>query len=387
MAFMRLRGGIGMISIAADFECGNAKQIRQIAIDRFRLEVVGDKATYCYYFCFDVRNDGPVSAVTVEVWPDSRFGPEGFVAGLPTTVWVGSPGEGRFKPLDRDRVRNTEEPLLIRLNLKANETIRVTNAWSAPYSDTRDTIRKLAEERGDRCEAFTIGKSVQGRDIIGIRTGTPGKPRILCVAGQHAVEFSGTWGMLGIADFITSLVPDAVALREQIQVEVLPVVNPDGNVMGRNAFNAEGLDMYRAFGEDPEAAAPEARESRLLWDKLLADRPALWMNIHAFVGWRENGEYPYDGWYEVVDPVFENPDRARLYQALCDTMRLETHGMSTHGRANVHRENTMCYQMARRLGIPSVFYETNVATAGPHGSAGRAIHVFKRAVHTLLNYR
>ena len=56
---MRLRGRNGMISIAADFECGNAKQIRQIAIDRFRLEVVGDKATYCYYFCFDVRNDGP----------------------------------------------------------------------------------------------------------------------------------------------------------------------------------------------------------------------------------------------------------------------------------------------------------------------------------------
>ena len=312
-----------MTSISADFECGNAKHIRQIAIDRFRLEVIGDKATYCYYFCFDVRNDGPASVVTV-----------GSVAGL--AIWsrgirgqssdhgVGSSlGErGRFKPLDRERVRNSEEPLLVRLNLKANETIRVTNAWPAPYSDTQDALRKLADERGDRCEAFTIGTSVQGRDITGIRAGTPGKPGILCVAGQHAIEFSGTWGMLGIADFFTSLVPDAVALREQVQVEVLPAVNPDGNVRGRNAFNAEGLDMYRAFGDDPEAEAPEAHESRLLWDKLVKDRPAMWMNIHAFVGWRENGEYPYDGWYEVVDPVIEHPDRARLYQALCDTMRL-----------------------------------------------------------------
>ena len=376
-----------MISISADFECGNARHIRQIAINRFRLEVIGDKATYCYYFCFDVRNDGPASAVTVEVWPDSRFGQEGFIVSLPTTVWVSSRGEGRFKPLDRDRVRNSEAPLLIRLNLKENGTIRVTNAWPAPYSDTQDAIRRLAEERGDRCEALTVGTSVQGRNITGIRAGAPGKPMILCVAGQHATEFTGTWGMLGIADFITSLVPDAVALREQIQVEVLPAVNPDGNVTGRNAFNAEGLDMYRAFGEDPEAEAPEARESRLLWDRLVEDRPALWMNIHAFVGWRENGEYPYDGWYEVVDPVFRDPGRARLYEALCDTMRLETDGMSTHGRANVHRENTMCYQMARRLGIPSVFYEINLATAGPHGAARRAIHVFKRAVHTLLNSR
>ncbi len=372
-----------MISITADFECGNAKNVQQIAIDRFRLEVVGDKASYSYYFCFDVRNDGPPTVLTVEVWPDPDFGPEGFVVTLPTTVWIGS-GD-RFKPLDRSRVRNFEEPLLVRLNLRENETVRVTNAWPAPYSGTCEFLRNLADVRGDRCELFTIGTSVQGRDIPGIRTGASGKPGILCGAGQHAVEFTGTWGMRGIADFITSLLPDAVALREQVQVEVIPVVNPDGNVMARNAFNAEGFDMYRAFGEDPDSEHPEAHESRLLWNKLVEEQPALWMNIHAFVGWRNNGEYPYDGWYEVVDPVFRDPGRARLYQALCDTMRLETDGMSTHGRANVHRENTMCYQMARRFGIPSVFYELNAATAGPYGSAKRAIHVFKRAVHTLLN--
>ncbi len=376
-----------MILIAADFECGNAKNIRQIAIDRFRLEVIGDKASYSYYFCFDVRNDGPPSVLTVEVWPDPDFGPKGFVASLPATVWVGPPGAGRFKALDRSQVRNSEEPLLVRLNLRRNETVRVTNAWPATYSDTREVLRRLSDERGDRCEPLTVGTSVQGRDIPGIRAGAPGKPRILCVAGQHAVEFSGTWGMLGIADFITSLVPDAVDLRERVQVEVVPVVNPDGNMMGRNAFNAEGLDMYRAFGDEPEAETPEAHESRLLWNKLVEEQPALWMNIHAFVGWRDNGEYPYDGWYEVVDPVFQDPDRARLYQALCDTMRLETDGMSTHGRANVHREDTLCYQMARRFGIPSVFYEINVSSAGPYGAAKRAIHVFKRAIHTLLNTR
>ncbi len=376
-----------MISISADFECGNAKNIKQIAIDRFRLEVVGDKASYSYYFCFDVRNDGPRTDVTVEVWADPDFGPTGFVVCLPTTIWIRSGGRDRFKPLDRSSVENNGEPLLIRLNLEENESVRVANAWPAPYGDTCEFLRKLADERGDRCELFTLGKSVQGRDIPGIRAGASGKPKLLCGAGQHAVEFTGTWGMRGIADFITSLLPDATALREQIQVEVIPVVNPDGNVMARNAFNAEGFDMYQAFGDDPDSEHPEAHESRLLWRKFIEEQPALWMNIHAFAGWRNNSEYPYDGWYEVVDPVFRNPDRARLYQALCDTMRLETDGLSTHGKANVHREHTMCYQMARRFGIPSVFYEINVATAGPHGSAKRAIHVFKRAVHTLLNSR
>jgi hypothetical protein len=375
-----------MVTLTSDFECGNAKNVTQVSDRRFRLEIVGDKTSYNFYFCFDVRNPGAATDVEIEVRADPAFGdPSGFVVCLPTTIWVRLKGMDRFKPLDQSQVENGGDHIVIHLSLKENDEVRVTDVWPAPYSETCAFLNRLADERGDRCEPFVLGKSVQGREIPGIRAGTPGRPKVLCVAGQHAVEFTGPWGMRGVADYVTSLLPDAVALRKELEVEVIPVVNPDGNVAGRNAFNAEGFDMFQAFGDHPDAEQPEAHESRLLWRKLAEERPALWMNIHAFVGWRTNSEYPYDGWYEVIDPVFQDPDQARFYQALCDTMRLETEGLSTHGRANVHRPNTLCYQMARRFGIPSAFYEINAASAGPHGAARRAIHVFKRAADTLLH--
>ena len=125
--------------------------------------------------------------------------------------------------------------------------------------------------------------------------------------------------------------------------------------------------MYQAFGDHPDANLPEAHESRLLWNWVATEKPALWMNFHCFTGWRLNSEFPYDGWYEVEDyGLFSDAGQRRLYAALCDTMRLETDGPSTHERASIHRPNTLCYQFAKRFDIPHAFYEINNGTAGKH---------------------
>ncbi len=377
-----------MITITSDFECGNAKNVEQIADDRYRLEVIGDKPVYCYYFCFDVKNEGEATEIAIEVWHDPVIKDvPGFISHFPTTIWIRPEDSHRYQPLVLGDCETHAEHLVIHLPIAENQTIRVTDVWPSPYTDTCEFLRGLADERSDRCELFTLGQSVQGRDILGIRAGNPGKPRVLCIAGQHPIEFPGIWGMRGIADFITSLIPEAAALRDELLVEVIPMVNPDGTVMGRNGFNAEDKDVYLAFGDDPEAEEPEAHESKLLWRKALDEKPALWMNIHCYLGWRTNSEYPYDGWYEAPVSLFDDPGQARLYQALCDTMRLETTGPSTHITAAAHGENTICYQLAKRFDIPHVFYEINGGTAGPYGAGRRALEVFKGTMKTLLHHR
>ena len=145
--------------------------------------------------------------------------------------------------------------------------------------------------------------------------------------------------------------------------------------------------MYLAFGDNPDAQEPESHESKLLWRWAL-DRPMdLWMNIHSYLGWATNSEYPYDGWYEVADPVFSDGAKARLHRALCDTVRLETDGPSTQLRRGINSANTMCYQLAKRHDIPSVFYEINGGTGGAFRSVKRGLHVFKRAVDILLEFQ
>lgn len=377
-----------MIRLVTDFECGNGKNVQQLAEDSFRLEVDGDKLPgYCAYFCFDLINDGPAAEVSIDLREDSRWGVRtGFGSAFPTTIWIKPVGFHRFRPLRGQLPECIDGQVAFKVPVEQNQRLRVSMTYVAPYSEVSENLRELAAQRPGRCELFSVGKSVQGREILGLRAGTPGKPKVFCVAGQHPHEHPGVWGTLGIADFMSSFLPEAGGLRDRLEVLAVPMVNPDGNVTGRNAFNAEGLDTYYpAFGEDPDAPEPEAHESRLLWKWVGEEKPAVWMNIHCYTGWRLNSEYPFDGWYEVEDRgLFQDAGQRRLYDALCDTLRLETDAPSTHERASIHPPSTLCYQMARRYGIPHVFYEINNGTAGKHAATQRALHVFKRVANTLL---
>ena len=147
--------------------------------------------------------------------------------------------------------------------------------------------------------------------------------------------------MRAIADFLTSQLPEAAAIRAQFEVQVIPQVNPDGTVAGRNGFNAEGLDMYQAFGDRPEAEEPEAHESKLLWGWAIARPLALWFNIHNYLGWRILSEPPFDGCYTVPVSLFSDPAQARRYEALCDVLRLKTDAPSGHLMPAAHGANTM----------------------------------------------
>ncbi|MDE2841297.1 MAG: M14 family zinc carboxypeptidase [Chloroflexota bacterium] len=378
-----------MIRITSDVECGNGKEIERLAVDRFRLQVDGDKQSgYCGYFCFDIINEGPQADVTIELWEDAKFGGlTGFHSLFPTTVWFKPVDFHRYRPLPSAPPRCEKDHAIFTVPVEQDQHVRVAMTYVAPYSEIAESLRHLTAERGDRCALFSVGTTVQGREILGLRAGTPGKPKLFCVAGQHPHEHAGVWGVLGIADFMSSLLPEAAALRDQLDVFVVPTVNPDGNVLGRNAFNAEGFDMYQAFGDNPDADLPEAHESRLLWEWVTSELPTLWMNFHCYTGWRLNSEFPYDGWYEVEDyGLFSDPAQRRLYAALCDTLRLETDAPSTHERASIHQPNTLCYQFAKRFDLPHAFYEINNGTAGKHLGTQRALHVFKRVTNTLLHY-
>lgn len=375
-----------MIAFTSDFECGNGKNFQQIGPDRYRMEVVGDKPVYCYYFCFDVLNRGAATEIAIEIWHDPVINDVGgFISHFPCAIWINSrKGEPLgYYPLEQTRCETCADHLVLRLPLAAGQTMRVTDLWPASYSDTSQFLHQLARERSDLCTLFSLGKSVQGREITGIRAGTPGKPRALCIAGQHPIEFSGTWGMRAIADFMTSQLPEAAAIREQFEVEVIPQVNPDGAVAGRNGFNAEGFDMYQAFGSRPEADEPEAHESKLLWQRAISSPLALWFNIHNYLGWRAFSEPPFDGWYTVPAALFTDPVQARRYQTLCDVLRLQTDAPSGQMLPNVHAPNTICYQLARRFNIPHVFYEINGATGGAFQSGKRALQVFRKVMNTL----
>ncbi len=102
---------------------------------------------------------------------------------------------------------------------------------------------------------FVIGKSVEGRDILGWRFGS-GDKVLMLVGGIHAGFESNT--VLLINALIAHFEGTPADVLPKMSIILIPVLNPDGLVRGRTAdgrFNGNFVDLNRNWGCDWSADA------------------------------------------------------------------------------------------------------------------------------------
>jgi protein MpaA len=143
----------------------------------------------------------------------------------------------------------------------------------------------------------TIGLSQDGSPLVLYALGD-GLKRVLVVGGQHGGPEANTVELVGgLLDYFAN---NPSALPAGIELDVLPVANPDGLAAGSRQF-ASGVDPNRNWGGrdwrtdafDSNAVfrvglgGPEPfseQETRALADWVLAQRPAFIINYHSAGG-------------------------------------------------------------------------------------------------------
>jgi carboxypeptidase D len=183
---------------------------------------------------------------------------------------------------------------------RRREVMRQTTPGAPTYTDSvalQALVTRLAASYPSLCEVFTIGQSVQGRNLTGLRLfdktlSTP-RPEVKLVGNMHGDE---TVGRELLVRFITDVVTNnRREVLDSLDLFVLPSMNPDGFEAGRRS-NARGYDLNRNFPDqfgwqvqnygamEPEAAAVAS------WS--LARRFVLSANLH---GGDLVANYPWDG--------------------------------------------------------------------------------------------
>lgn len=152
------------------------------------------------------------------------------------------------------------EPPLFRLSWTVRfphdgDTCFFAAGYPYTYSDLGRYLRALAADpvRSRYCTVQALCHSLAGNTVplltITGPGGTAGKRAVVLSARVHPGESGSSWAMRGFLDFLLSPHEDAQLLRRLFVFKVVPMLNPDGVVVGNSRCSLAGRDPNRAYGK------------------------------------------------------------------------------------------------------------------------------------------
>ncbi|GEM_PF-836527 len=379
--------------ITADCEGGNSKHIRQVGEDHWAANVVADQpGGYRYYFHLRLVGDDRPHRIQLDVYPDPDISDGGirtFAGDVAAIVWVRRGQSWHAVPYasfaGEDTLEAGADGYRITLSVAPREELRLSNVLPIFYSELGGYLEELTARYGTYARVGTLGESAEGRLLhylsVAEGEGLERRPRVVIAAGEHATEAAGAWAVRGIGEYLLSSVPEARAWRRRYRFELIPMTNPDGAVLGRPCFTAQGANLIQSYADAANGTSPGVAEASALWRWLRAQPVALYLNFHGYVGPRGHGDPPYEGCYVVPSSVYSDGDRGRQV-ALIDALRFNTAALSQHQQFPIIPATHAAHQLALLDGTPTALYEPNMVN-GRSGCMQCGITVLRAAMMAL----
>mgnify|MGYP006277747331 CR=1 FL=1 len=183
------------------------------------------------------------------------------------------------------------------------------------YDAYLDIMQQFQNNHPDLCQVFSIGQSLEGREIMMARISDnpgedEGEPQFLYTSTMHGNELTGYVLMLHLIDhLLTSYGNDQriTNMIDRLDIWINPLANPDGTYAGGNGtvygstrFNANGVDLNRNFPDPEDGPHPDGHswqpETIVFMDLAEERRFTLSCNIHTGA---EVCNYPWDTWLQL----------------------------------------------------------------------------------------
>lgn len=275
------------LQLDADFESGSLGPVTRMGPREYEVRLLSDTAgsgAYVQWFCFRVRGMQAGEPYTFHlsnlIKPGSLFEegcqPVLFSRRRREASGVGWAREGTdvaYYPY-HDLGRRHCVSFDVRFPYDDDE---VFLAHAVPYMHT-DLLADLA--RWPMVPRKSLLSSCGGRDVTALVLGDPLAPVHVCiVARAHPGETHASWVMRGAVDFLLGGSDEASVCLTGLRWFVVPMLNPDGVVLGRTRTNLDGVDLNRHHHDD---SAPETRGLRgALQDEARRSRPLAFVDIHS----------------------------------------------------------------------------------------------------------
>ncbi|CAM9733939.1 unnamed protein product, partial [Sphacelaria rigidula] len=147
-----------------------------------------------------------------------------------------------------------------------DDTVYLAHCFPYRYTDLEQYLSEMENSALGKANAIrrrTLCQTLAGNDCDMLTITSPSGPAdhgatdqgskkgIVISARVHPGETNASWMMKGVLDFLQSDSRQARALRDKFVFKIVPMLNPDGVIVGNYRCSLAGGDLNRQY-EDPK---------------------------------------------------------------------------------------------------------------------------------------
>ncbi|XP_064634317.1 cytosolic carboxypeptidase 2-like isoform X2 [Lineus longissimus] len=202
-----------------------------------------------------------------------------------------------------------------------NDTVYVAHCYPYTYTDLQDYILNIMNDpvKSKICKQKVLCRTLAGNMVYVLTITSPSKgpeevkhkKAVVITARVHPGETNASWMMKGFLDYLCGNSADAKLLRDTFIFKIVPMLNPDGVIVGNYRCSLAGRDLNRNYKTVLKESFPSVWHCKNMIKRLAEEREIIvYCDLHGhsrkhnvFIYGCENRNNPSRRLRERIFPV------------------------------------------------------------------------------------
>ncbi|XP_066278740.1 uncharacterized protein [Branchiostoma lanceolatum] len=173
-----------------------------------------------------------------------------------------------------------------------NDSYFFSHCYPYTYSDLQDYLLKMANDpvRSKYCRQRVLCRTLAGNLVYVLTITNPSKnpedakvkKAVVLSARVHPGETNASWMMKGFLDYLSGNSADAKLLRDTFIFKIVPMLNPDGVIVGNYRCSLAGRDLNRNYKSVLKESFPSVWHTKMMVRRLCEEREVIvYCDLHG----------------------------------------------------------------------------------------------------------
>ncbi|KAI5645151.1 zinc carboxypeptidase domain-containing protein [Phthorimaea operculella] len=175
----------------------------------------------------------------------------------------------------------------------SDDVVYIAHCYPYTYSDLQEYLSRLQSHpiKSTYSKLRLLCRTLAGNNVYYLTVTAPPNPNeleprkkkaVVITARVHPGETPSSWMMKGFLDYLTGDSSQARELREKFIFKLVPMLNPDGVIVGNNRCSLTGKDLNRQYRTVIRETYPSVWHTKVMLRRLQEEcGVAMYLDLHA----------------------------------------------------------------------------------------------------------